>query len=166
MNLKFAIFQSSKRKRTKSKNGFGPAVHVAKFSLEEAANWTAEQPLPFTFFDTRCWGHGILVVNDFVVGRYWPLVGPQVGCLENKCQLRLYSHSHSDESLRTRARNATSGQLCGPDRIERSPEGGHPIPVRAIGHLGISHRRSHRQSGDAARDGGRQLIDDDAGAWM
>jgi beta-galactosidase len=51
----------------------GPSIYAAQFSIEEPTNW----PKLHTFFDTRGWGHGILVVNDFVVGRYWPVIGPQ-----------------------------------------------------------------------------------------
>uniref|UniRef100_A0A183BI36 Beta-galactosidase n=1 Tax=Globodera pallida TaxID=36090 RepID=A0A183BI36_GLOPA len=31
-----------------------------------------------TFFDSRGWGHGILMVNGFNLGRYWPTQGPQL----------------------------------------------------------------------------------------
>jgi beta-galactosidase len=31
-----------------------------------------------TFFDSSGWGHGVAIVNGFNIGRYWPLLGPQV----------------------------------------------------------------------------------------
>jgi hypothetical protein len=69
----------------KPSTGGGPAIYAAQFSIEEAerkqllANSSdSNGQMPYTFFDTRGWGHGILVVNDFVIGRYWPVIGPQV----------------------------------------------------------------------------------------
>ena len=53
----------------------GPAIYVAKLPSTEATNWTNGQ---HTFFDSTGWGHGLAMLNGFDLGRYWPLVGPQV----------------------------------------------------------------------------------------
>ncbi|CAK5079142.1 unnamed protein product [Meloidogyne enterolobii] len=50
-----------------------PAIYAAKFTTPDV-DWR----LAHTFFDSRGWGHGIAMVNGFNVGRYWPLLGPQM----------------------------------------------------------------------------------------
>uniref|UniRef100_A0A914I036 Beta-galactosidase n=1 Tax=Globodera rostochiensis TaxID=31243 RepID=A0A914I036_GLORO len=50
-----------------------PAIYVATFTTL-SADWTQMH----TFFDSRGWGHGILMVNGFNLGRYWPTQGPQL----------------------------------------------------------------------------------------
>ncbi|KAF7636717.1 Glyco_hydro_35 domain-containing protein [Meloidogyne graminicola] len=50
-----------------------PAIYAAKFTTPDI-DWR----LAHTFFDSRGWGHGVIMVNGFNVGRYWPLLGPQM----------------------------------------------------------------------------------------
>ncbi|CAK5036043.1 unnamed protein product [Meloidogyne enterolobii] len=50
-----------------------PAIYAAKFTTPDI-DWR----LAHTFFDSRGWGHGIAMVNGFNIGRYWPLLGPQM----------------------------------------------------------------------------------------
>ena len=52
-----------------------PGVYVGQFSADVLTD---------TFFDSRGWGKGQLFINGYNLGRYWPLVGPQVrSCLKN-----------------------------------------------------------------------------------
>ena len=51
----------------------GPTVYTAEFETK-SIDWTELH----TFFDTRDWGKGVLIINGFNVGRYWPMRGPQV----------------------------------------------------------------------------------------
>ncbi|XP_018301742.1 beta-galactosidase [Mycetomoellerius zeteki] len=48
----------------------GPAFLRGKFTI-------VGQPLD-TYLDTTGWGKGVAFVNDHNLGRYWPLVGPQI----------------------------------------------------------------------------------------
>lgn len=50
-----------------------PAIYIAKFHTA-GLNWSQLH----TFFDSRGWGHGVLLINGYNLGRYWPLLGPQV----------------------------------------------------------------------------------------
>jgi beta-galactosidase len=54
----------------------GPSIYVAKFDSPPGTAWS----IGHTFWDSSGWGHGIALVNGFNLGRYWPLIGPQV-CL-------------------------------------------------------------------------------------
>ena len=36
------------------------------------------QEIHDTYWDAEGWGKGFIFVNGFNVGRYWPLVGPQI----------------------------------------------------------------------------------------
>ena len=56
-----------------SKNGFlrdGPAILHGEFFV----NGTIAD----TWWNTTGWGKGVLFVNGFNLGRYWPLAGPQI----------------------------------------------------------------------------------------
>lgn len=50
-----------------------PAIYAAKFTTPDI-DWR----LAHTFFDSRGWGHGVVILNGFNAGRYWPLLGPQM----------------------------------------------------------------------------------------
>lgn len=49
----------------------GPTLFHGEFML------TADQ-IADTYFDPSAWGKGVLFINGFNLGRYWPLVGPQI----------------------------------------------------------------------------------------
>lgn len=50
----------------------GPVAFHGEFEL------TADQILSDTYWDTTGWGKGFVFFNGFNLGRYWPLVGPQI----------------------------------------------------------------------------------------
>ena len=49
----------------------GPTIYHG--NLDILTNHLAD-----TYLDPTCWGKGIVFVNGFNLGRYWPLVGPQI----------------------------------------------------------------------------------------
>lgn len=49
----------------------GPTVFYTEFNL-------AENQVADTYLDPTGWGKGVLFINGFNLGRYWPLVGPQI----------------------------------------------------------------------------------------
>ncbi|KAK8782261.1 hypothetical protein V5799_016406 [Amblyomma americanum] len=49
-----------------------PAFFYGNFTLPEG-----QEPLD-TFLDPTGWGKGVVVINGFNLGRYWPSIGPQV----------------------------------------------------------------------------------------
>ncbi len=49
----------------------GPVIFHQKFFL-------SEENLGDTYWDTQGWGKGFIFINGFNLGRYWPLVGPQI----------------------------------------------------------------------------------------
>lgn len=53
-----------------------PGFYVGTFTANTLAD---------TFFDSRGWGKGQLFLNGYNLGRYWPLIGPQVGICEQDC---------------------------------------------------------------------------------
>ncbi|XP_034234390.1 beta-galactosidase isoform X2 [Thrips palmi] len=64
-----------------------PGVYLGRFVLppeyafpsrERLEEHDGQPPLPDTFLDTSGWGKGVVFVNGFNLGRYWPSVGPQV----------------------------------------------------------------------------------------
>lgn len=57
------------------KNGIlrdGPALLFGSFTITEGT------PIRDTYWNTAGWGKGVLFVNGINLGRYWPLVGPQM----------------------------------------------------------------------------------------
>lgn len=50
----------------------GPVVFHGEFDIAES------QEIYDTYWDTTGWGKGFIYVNGFNLGRYWPLVGPQI----------------------------------------------------------------------------------------
>lgn len=52
----------------------GPTVYATRFQSKEGIKWDELH----TFFDSRDWRKGVILVNGFNVGRYWPERGPQV----------------------------------------------------------------------------------------
>lgn len=50
----------------------GPAIFYGEFSIANQAD------LADTWWNTVGWGKGSLFINGFNLGRYWPLVGPQL----------------------------------------------------------------------------------------
>jgi len=49
----------------------GPTLFYAEFILKES-------DVSDTYVDPSGWGKGVLFINGFNLGRYWPLVGPQI----------------------------------------------------------------------------------------
>ncbi|KAI1730090.1 glycosyl hydrolases family 35 domain-containing protein [Ditylenchus destructor] len=49
-----------------------PSVYVSSFDSSD--DWNDYH----TFFDSRGWSKGNIIINGFNVGRYWPAVGPQM----------------------------------------------------------------------------------------
>ncbi|XP_055378548.1 beta-galactosidase [Condylostylus longicornis] len=49
----------------------GPVVFYGELNI-------AEDNIGDTYLDTTGWGKGIIFVNGFNLGRYWPIVGPQI----------------------------------------------------------------------------------------
>ncbi|CRK91904.1 CLUMA_CG005524, isoform A [Clunio marinus] len=49
----------------------GPAVFYSEFNLDRNQIFD-------TYLDSTGWGKGIVFINGFNLGRYWPLVGPQI----------------------------------------------------------------------------------------
>lgn len=50
----------------------GPVVFHGEFEL------SADQEIHDTYWDAEGWAKGFVFVNGFNLGRYWPLVGPQI----------------------------------------------------------------------------------------
>lgn len=50
----------------------GPVVFHGEFEI------SPYQEIHDTYWDTTGWGKGFVFVNGFNLGRYWPLVGPQI----------------------------------------------------------------------------------------
>lgn len=53
-----------------------------------------QEPLD-TFFDPTGWGKGVLIVNGFNLGRYWPSIGPQVTLYVPGSLLRPYPQENT-----------------------------------------------------------------------
>lgn len=49
----------------------GPTIFHGEFNLKA-------EDIGDTYLDTTNWGKGIVFINGFNLGRYWPLVGPQI----------------------------------------------------------------------------------------
>lgn len=49
----------------------GPIIFTGEFSINE-------NNLYDTYWNTSGWGKGFIFINGFNLGRYWPLVGPQI----------------------------------------------------------------------------------------
>jgi len=47
----------------------GPVIYHGEFEVSELAD---------SYLNTRGWGKGVVYLNEFNLGRYWPLVGPQI----------------------------------------------------------------------------------------
>jgi len=63
-------FQELKKLRTMLRTG--PAIYYGQLDIQK------ESDLADTYLDMSGWGKGIVFVNGENLGRYWPLVGPQV----------------------------------------------------------------------------------------
>jgi beta-galactosidase len=50
----------------------GPALFYGELEISQASE------IADTWWNTEGWGKGVLFVNGFNLGRYWPLVGPQI----------------------------------------------------------------------------------------
>lgn len=71
--------------RTVSAKGYlksGPTLFYAEFILKS-------EELADTYLDTTGWGKGIVFINGFNLGRYWPIVGPQITIYVPKEVLRV-----------------------------------------------------------------------------
>lgn len=66
----------------------GPTVFHAEFVLQEAE-------IGDTYLDTTGWGKGVVFINGFNLGRYWPLVGPQITIYVPKEILRVGTNNIS-----------------------------------------------------------------------
>lgn len=67
--------QSEELKQEALKNGVlreGPVLLYGELVIAE------ESDIADTWWDTTGWGKGVLFVNGFNLGRYWPLAGPQI----------------------------------------------------------------------------------------
>jgi beta-galactosidase len=60
----------------------GPTVFYGEFTLKSSQ-------IGDTYLDPTNWGKGILYINGFNLGRYWPLVGPQITLYVPKEILRI-----------------------------------------------------------------------------
>jgi beta-galactosidase len=49
----------------------GPTLFHGEFEL-------GDDTLYDTYIDTTGWGKGVMFINGFNLGRYWPIVGPQI----------------------------------------------------------------------------------------
>lgn len=49
----------------------GPTIFYGEFEISDLAIYD-------TYLDTTGWGKGIAFVNGFNLGRYWPVIGPQI----------------------------------------------------------------------------------------
>lgn len=49
----------------------GPTIFYGEFNLRPSE-------IADTYFDSTNWGKGVLFINEYNLGRYWPLVGPQI----------------------------------------------------------------------------------------
>lgn len=49
----------------------GPTIFHGEFEITDG-------PIYDTYLDTTGWGKGIAFVNGFNLGRYWPVIGPQI----------------------------------------------------------------------------------------
>lgn len=73
-NLNNLIYDVGTERVTINKNGVlneGPVIFYAEFDITAAVIYD-------TYLDPTGWGKGIVYINGFHLGRYWPLVGPQV----------------------------------------------------------------------------------------
>lgn len=50
----------------------GPVVFHGEFEISDS------EQIHDTYWDAQGWGKGFVFVNGFNLGRYWPLVGPQI----------------------------------------------------------------------------------------
>lgn len=50
----------------------GPVVFHGEFDISD------NEQIHNTYWDAQGWGKGFVFVNGFNLGRYWPLVGPQI----------------------------------------------------------------------------------------
>lgn len=64
----------------------GPTLFHTDFNLEEDLIFD-------TYLNTTGWGKGIVFINGFNLGRYWPLVGPQITLYVPKELLRVGANS-------------------------------------------------------------------------
>lgn len=60
----------------------GPTLFHGEFILKESE-------IADTYLDPTTWGKGVLFINGFNLGRYWPLVGPQITLYVPKEILRI-----------------------------------------------------------------------------
>ncbi|KAL1438026.1 hypothetical protein MTO96_048481 [Rhipicephalus appendiculatus] len=66
-----------------------PAFFYGTFTLPQG-----QDPLD-TFFDPTGWGKGVVLVNGFNLGRYWPSIGPQVTLYVPGSILRQYPQENT-----------------------------------------------------------------------
>lgn len=75
-------FGNTKMASAKSHLKSGPTMFYTEFILKE-------DEIADTYLDPTGWGKGIVFINGFNLGRYWPLVGPQVTIYVPKEVLRI-----------------------------------------------------------------------------
>lgn len=66
----------------------GPTVFHGEFSLNASE-------IADTYVDPTMWGKGVMFINGFNLGRYWPLVGPQITLYLPRELLRVGSNTIS-----------------------------------------------------------------------
>jgi beta-galactosidase len=73
---------TQKQSSAKSHLRSGPTLFYTEFNL-------AEEQVADTYLDPTGWGKGVLFINGFNLGRYWPLAGPQITMYVPKQVLRV-----------------------------------------------------------------------------
>ena len=68
-SLTTSFMEGNEEKAVPEKAISTPGVYAGTFSASQ---------LQDTFFDSTGWGKGQLFINGYNLGRYWPLMGPQV----------------------------------------------------------------------------------------
>lgn len=66
-----------------------PAFYTGKFRIPES------EPEPLdTFINLNGWGKGVVFINKFNLGRYWPTTGPQITLYVPGCYLQPYPNEN------------------------------------------------------------------------
>ena len=94
LKIRFDGIQTLKQKYLKNK-GFEafkqniPTFYWAEFQLQNGS------PTLDTFLNVNGWGKGIAFLNNFNLGRYWPLTGPQLTLYTPKHLFKPYPELNS-----------------------------------------------------------------------
>jgi len=125
-----------------SKNGMlteGPIVFHAEFEV-------ITDEIYDTYLDVSGWGKGILYINGFNLGRYWPSVGPQITmCVPGELLRRGTNEMVIIELQRLSPRNNYYVRFANASLLDGSPDGNiggndginNSLIVKAFPHLVI-----------------------------